>query len=91
MNPAPRDEVWVDAAAFARAMRRWALDLRDVTLVVQWDGKSTRHPLRAGTDRAAAELSAGEGTLDIWIESPEGKRLPFTDNDSSGDAILERV
>jgi arylsulfatase A-like enzyme len=62
-----------------------------VTLVVDWDGKSSRLPLAAGLNRITTDLSAGVGTLDIWIESMEGKRLPFTDNDTSGDAILERL
>jgi arylsulfatase A-like enzyme len=61
-----------------------------LTLVVEWNGKSTRHRLPAGSNRITAELEAGEGTLDIWVESADGKRLPFPENDTSGDAILER-
>jgi hypothetical protein len=60
-----------------------------VTLVVEWQGQASRHPLSAGTVRASTQLSAGEGTLDIWVESADGKRLPFTGNDTSGDAILQ--
>jgi arylsulfatase A-like enzyme len=61
-----------------------------VTLVVDWNGKATRHPLPAGKDRATVELVAGDGMLDVFIESA-GKRLPFTDNDTSGDAIVQRI
>ena len=61
------------------------------TLVVDWKGQPARHPLPAGANRIVTELSAGEGTLDIWIESPDGKRLPFPENDTSGDAILQRL
>jgi hypothetical protein len=33
----------------------------------------------------------GEGMLDIWIESPDGQRLSFTQSDNSGDAIVQRL
>ena len=61
----------------------------DVTLVAQWAGQSSRHPLRRGTDRAVIELSAGEGMFDVWIESGTGARLRFTDNGTGGDIILQ--
>lgn len=63
----------------------------DVTLVTQWQGRTSRQPLSAGTDRATIDLQAGDGTLDVWIESADGTRLLFTDNDTSGDAILRRL
>ena len=63
----------------------------DVTLATQWQGRTTRQPLAAGTNRATIDVPAGDGTLDIWIESSDGARLPFTDNDTSGDAILRRL
>jgi arylsulfatase A-like enzyme len=62
-----------------------------VTLVITWNGKTTRLPLSAGNDHADVELAAGDGMLDIFIQSAGGKRLPFTDNDTSGDAILQRI
>lgn len=60
-------------------------------LVVQWAGRTARQPLPAGTDAATFELSAGEGILDIWLESPAGKRLPYSGNEKTGDAVLRRL
>lgn len=62
-----------------------------VNLIVEWQGRFIRQPLAAGTDTAIFEIPAGEGTLDIWIESPAGARLPFTGNETDGDAILRKL
>ena len=63
----------------------------DVNLAVQWNGRTSKSPLRAGEERATVDLDAGDGFLDIWIESPAGQRLPFTGNETDGDAILRRL
>ncbi|MDO8538856.1 MAG: arylsulfatase [Opitutaceae bacterium] len=57
-------------------------------LVVSWQGKTSRVPLAAGKNQAALNLGAGEGILDIWLESPAGKRLDYEGNDSNGDPTL---
>lgn len=62
-----------------------------VQLALSWGGKTLKQPLPAGTDTATFELPAGEGILDIWLESSDGKRLDYTESDSSGDAIVSRI
>jgi arylsulfatase A-like enzyme len=60
------------------------------TLVLSWRGRTTRMPLAAGEDRATFEVQAGEGLLDIWLESG-GERVPYSGNNTTGDAVLRRL
>lgn len=62
-----------------------------VTLVVEWRGRTTNRPLAPTESRAVVDLAAGEGMLDVWIESADGKRLPFPGNDTAGDAIFRKL
>lgn len=62
-----------------------------VQLVVGWQGKSQKQPLPAGKDTASITLAAGDGMLDIWLESSGGDRLPYSGNTKDGDAILRRL
>lgn len=60
-------------------------------LAVQWLARTTRQPLPAGVDTATFELAAGDGVLDVWLESEQGARLPYSGNEKTGDALLRLV
>jgi arylsulfatase A-like enzyme len=62
-----------------------------VTLVLSWLGGTSGRPLAAGEDTATFELRAGEGVLDIWLDSDRGERIPYTGNNTAGDAVLRRL
>lgn len=61
------------------------------TLVLTWQGRTNRSPLAAGENTATFEIPAGEGLLDIWLESAGGGRVPYSGNNSTGDAVLRRL
>jgi hypothetical protein len=61
------------------------------TLVLSWQGRTTRMPLAAGEDTATFEIPAGVGLLDIWLESAGGGRVPYSGNNPTGDAVLRRL
>jgi hypothetical protein len=63
----------------------------DATLVIDWNGRATRRKLPPWQDTARVELDPDRGILDIWLESPDGARLPYPGNDVDGDAILRRL
>lgn len=60
------------------------------TLVLSWQGRTSRMPLAAGEDTATFDIPAGEGLLDIWLESAAGERVPYSGNNPTGDAILQQ-
>ena len=62
-----------------------------VNLAVQWNGRTAKQPLAAGAESATFELTAGDGMIDIWIESSAGARLPFTGNETDGDAVVRKL
>lgn len=57
-------------------------------LVVKWQGKEQRKPLRENQPGAFFEISAGKGQLEVWIELDEGGRLVVSDNNTIGDVII---
>lgn len=63
----------------------------DARLVVRWAGKTVRKELTPWEDTADFQLTAEEGILDIFLESPDGRRLPHEGNDVDGDAVLRRL
>ncbi len=60
-------------------------------LAISWQGKTQKLSLAAGKNKVTATLTAGEGILDVWLESPDGRRLGYDAGDSQGDALLRRI
>ena len=59
-------------------------------LCLAWKGTVTRRSLKPGRQTAEVELPAGEGMLDVWFETTEGKRVVRTTNRSTdGDVEVE--
>lgn len=54
-------------------------------LAVLWKGREIRIPFQQGQARATVDLSAGEGTLDVWLELGDTQRKVISEDGTSGD------